>query len=46
MKETIVQINNIINWLFEKIKEIDKLLARPIKKKKKKNRWGGSNQQN
>ena len=36
MKVTIVQINNITNWLFEKIKKIDKLLA-------KKKKSGGGN---
>ena len=35
MKETIVKINKTKSWLFEKIK-IDKLLARLIKKKEKK----------
>ena len=35
MKETIVKINKIKSQFFEKINEIDKLLARLIKKKKK-----------
>ena len=35
MKETIVKINKTKSWFFEKIK-IDKLLARLIKKKEKK----------
>ena len=37
MKETIVNINKIKSWLFEKINKIDKLFARLIKKKKEKN---------
>ena len=35
MKETIVKINKSENWFFEKISEIDKHLARPIKKKRR-----------
>ena len=35
MKETIVKINKTKSWFFEQIKEIDKPLARLIKKKKK-----------
>ena len=34
MKETIVKINKTKCWFFEKINKIDKLLARPIKKKR------------
>ena len=41
MKETIVKINKTKSWFFEKIKKIDKPLARLIKKKREK-----SNQQN
>ena len=37
MKETIVKINKTKNWFFEKIKKIDKPLARLIKKKREKN---------
>ena len=37
MKETIVKINKIKSWFFEKIKKIDKSLARLIKKKSEKN---------
>jgi len=37
MKETIVNINKIESWLFEKINKIDKPLARHIKKKREKN---------
>ena len=37
MKETIVKINKINSWFFEKINKIDKPLARFIKGKKKKN---------
>ena len=40
MKERIVKINKTEFWLFEKINQIDKPLARLIKKKRK------SNQQN
>ena len=36
MKETIVKINKIKSWLFEKINKIDKPLARLIKKKREK----------
>ena len=39
MKETIVQINTIISWFFEKINKIDKSLARFIKAKGKKNQF-------
>ena len=37
MKETIVKINKIKSWFFEKINKIDKPLARLIKKKREKN---------
>ena len=37
MKETIVNINKIKSWLFEKINKIDKPSARLIKKKREKN---------
>ena len=37
MKEGIAKINNTQSWFFEKINDIDKLLARLIKKKKVKN---------
>ena len=37
MKETIVKINKIKSWFFEKINKIDKPLARLIKKKIEKN---------
>ena len=37
MKETIVKINKTKSCFFEKINKIDKPLARPIKKKRKKN---------
>ena len=37
MKETIVNINKIKSWFFEKINKIDKLLARLIQKKREKN---------
>ena len=37
MKETIVKINKTKSWFFEKIKKIDKSLARLIKKKSEKN---------
>ena len=36
MKETIVKINKIKSWFFEKINQIDKPLARLIEKKRKK----------
>ena len=36
-KETIINTNKTKSWLFEKIKKIDKPLARPIKKKREKN---------
>ena len=39
MKETIVKINTIISWFFEKINKIDKSLARFIKAKGKKNQF-------
>ena len=35
MKETIVKINKTKSWLFEKINQIDKPLARLIKKKRR-----------
>ena len=35
MKETIVKINKIKSWFFEKIKKNDKSLARLIKKKRR-----------
>ena len=34
MKETLVKINRIKTWFFEKINKIDKLLARLIKRKR------------
>ena len=34
MKETIAKVNKTKSWFFEKIKKIDKRLARLIKKKK------------
>ena len=37
MKETIVKLNKIESWFFEKINKIDKPLARFIKKKREKN---------
>ena len=37
MKETIAKFNKTKIWFFEKINKIDKLLARLIKKKRKKN---------
>ena len=37
MKETIVKINKIKSWFFEKINQIDKPLARLIKNKREKN---------
>ena len=37
MKETIVKTNKTKRCFFEKINKIDKPLARPIKKKRKKN---------
>ena len=37
MKETIVKINKTQSWFFEKINEIDKHLARIIKKEREKN---------
>jgi len=36
MKKRIENINETKSWFFEKIHEIDKLLARPIKKKREK----------
>ena len=36
-KETITKINKAKSWLFEKINEIEKLIARFIKKKREKN---------
>ena len=41
MKDTIVEINKTKSWFFEKINEIDKPLARLIKRKREE-----SNQQN
>ena len=41
MKETIVKINKTKSWFFEKINEIDKSLARFIKRNREE-----SNQQN
>ena len=41
MKETIVKINKAKSWFFEKINEIDKPLARLIKRTREE-----SNQQN
>ena len=35
MKEGIAKINNTQSWFFEKINDIDKLLARLIKKKRR-----------
>ena len=37
MKETIVKINKIKSWFFEKINKIDKLLDRLIKNKRETN---------
>ena len=37
MKETVVNINKTKSWFFENINNIDKPLARLIKKKRKKN---------
>ena len=37
MKETTVNINKTKSWFFEKINQIDKLLARLIKQKREKN---------
>ena len=37
MRETIVKVNKTKSWFFEKIKKIDKPLARLIKKKREKN---------
>ena len=37
MKETIITINKIKHWFFEKINKIDKPLARLIKKRREKN---------
>ena len=37
MKETIVKINKTKSWFLEKMKKIDKPLARLIKKKREKN---------
>ena len=37
MKETIVNIKETKSWFFEKIKKIDKPLARLIKKKRENN---------
>ena len=41
MKETLLKINKTKSWFFEKINQIDKPLARLIKKKREE-----SNQQN
>ena len=38
MKETIANINKTKSWFFEKINKIDKLLARLLKKRKKRRR--------
>ena len=35
MEETIIKINKIKSWFFEKINKIDKALARLIKKKER-----------
>ena len=37
MKETIVKVNNIKSWFFEKINKIYKMLARLIKENSEKN---------
>ena len=37
MKETIIKTNKTKSWFFEKIKKIDKPLARLIKRKREKN---------
>ena len=37
MKETIVKVNKTKSWFLEKIKKIDKPLARLIKNKREKN---------
>ena len=37
MKDTIVKINKMKSWFFEKINKIDKPLARLIKKQREKN---------
>ena len=37
MRETIVKVNKTKSWFFEKIKKIDKPLARLIKKKRERN---------
>ena len=36
-KDTVAKINKAKNWFFEKINKIDKLLARLIKKKGRRN---------
>ena len=36
MKETIAKVNKTKSWFFEKIKKIDKPLARLMKKKREK----------
>ena len=36
MRDTVVKINKIKSWFFEKINKIDKPLARLIKKKREK----------
>ena len=38
MKETIANINKTKSWFFEKVNKIDKLLARLLKKRKKRRR--------
>ena len=37
MKQTVVKINKMKSWFFEKINKIDKTLARPIKRKQEMN---------
>ena len=37
MQETIAKLNKTKSWFFEKIKKIDKLLFRLLKKKREKN---------
>ena len=37
MKDTIIKINKIKSWFFEKINKIDKLLVRLTKRKREKN---------
>ena len=38
MKETMIKVNKTKSWFFEKIKKIDKPLARLIKNKRDKNK--------